>query len=108
MKLAEALILRADAQKRLEQLKERLANSAKVQEGDKPPEDPNALLKEVENISNELLSLIQRINRTNASTRLDDSTILSDALAARDVLMLRRGVYTHVASAASVVSNRYS
>ena len=33
MKLAEALILRSDYQKRIEQIKKRLVNSAKVQEG---------------------------------------------------------------------------
>ena len=43
MKLAEALNLRADLQKRIAQLKERLANNVKVQEGDSPAEDPKAL-----------------------------------------------------------------
>lgn len=33
MKLAEALIKRADCQKRIEQLRQRLMRSAKVQEG---------------------------------------------------------------------------
>ena len=36
MKLAEALILRADCQKRIAQLKSRLLVNAKVQEGDAP------------------------------------------------------------------------
>ena len=44
MKLAEALILRADSQKRFEQLKQRVVRSAKVQEGDEPPENPRDLL----------------------------------------------------------------
>ena len=34
MKLAEALILRADLQKRIDQLRVRLNNNAKVQEND--------------------------------------------------------------------------
>lgn len=34
MKLAEALSIRADLQKRVAQLKERIKESAKVQEGD--------------------------------------------------------------------------
>ena len=33
MKLAEALSIRADLQKRIAQLKERLKNSSKIQEG---------------------------------------------------------------------------
>ena len=40
MKLSEALVLRADIQKRIEQLRERLKTSALVQEGERPPEDP--------------------------------------------------------------------
>ncbi|MEP7188497.1 MAG: hypothetical protein ABI901_04800, partial [Roseiflexaceae bacterium] len=36
MKVAEALILRADYQKRFEQLKQRLQQNARVQEGDTP------------------------------------------------------------------------
>lgn len=44
MKLAEALNLRADLQKRIANLRERLIKNAKVQEGDTPSEDPNMLL----------------------------------------------------------------
>lgn len=46
MKLAEALILRADTQKRIAQLKERLLLNAKVQAGDQPAEKPESLLAE--------------------------------------------------------------
>lgn len=38
MKIAEALILRADIQKRISQLKARLNNNAKVQENEEPTE----------------------------------------------------------------------
>jgi hypothetical protein len=44
MKLSEALILRADCQKRIQQLRERLERSAKVQEGETPFEEPQALI----------------------------------------------------------------
>lgn len=44
MKLAEVLILRADCQKRIDQLRQRLLRSAKVQEGEQPPENPQQLL----------------------------------------------------------------
>ena len=47
MKLAEALHLRADLQKRIAQLGERLQANAKVQEGDEPSEDPALLLSEL-------------------------------------------------------------
>jgi len=64
MKLAEALILRADCQKRIAQLKSRLLVNAKVQEGDKPAETPQELIAELGRVSTELLDLIKRINRT--------------------------------------------
>ena len=85
MKLAEALILRADSQKRIAQLKSRLLTNAKVQEGDKPAETPQDLVTELGSVSNELLDLIKRINRTNSATVFARGTI-SDALAERDVL----------------------
>ena len=68
MKLAEALILRADCQKRIAQLKSRLLTNAKVQEGDAPAETPQELIAELERVSAELLDLIKRINRTNSAT----------------------------------------
>ena len=40
MKLAEALVLRADGQKRIEQLQQRLIQNAKVQADDQPAENP--------------------------------------------------------------------
>lgn len=51
MKLAEALILRADAQKRLSELKKRLLDNAKVQEGDQPAEKPADLIQQMEELS---------------------------------------------------------
>ena len=105
MKLAEALTLRADCQRRLEQLKQRLLRNAKVQEGDEPAEDPNALLAEFEQASEQLLSLIRRINRTNAESLFGGST-LTDALAQRDVLRLSQDMYRELAQAASVLQAR--
>lgn len=111
MKLAEALILRADCQKRLEQLKARIVRSAKVQEGDAPPENPQELVAELERTADELADLIKRINRTNSSTQFGvepDARKLSDALAERDVLALRRSAYSSLAEAAAVTQNLYS
>jgi hypothetical protein len=68
MRLAEALILRADRQKRIEQLRARLTMAAKVQEGEEPPENPTELIQELERVSDELLDLIRRINKTNSAT----------------------------------------
>lgn len=108
MKLAESLILRADYQKRFEQLRARVVRSAKVQEGDAPPENPQELLSELERVAAELSDIIKRINRTNSNTDFDAGRTLSDALAERDVLALRRAAYSSLAEASAVTQNLYS
>ncbi|QTD43141.1 DIP1984 family protein [Sporosarcina sp. Te-1] len=108
MKLAEALITRADYQKRIEQLKMRIANNVKIQEGEQPAEDPNALLAELDDILKELTSLIQRINRTNCSVAFDDTRTLADALTERDQLWEKRLILGKVAEQASIRADRYS
>lgn len=107
MKLAEALILRADAQKRISELKERLLNNIKVQEGEEVPENPQQLMAELETLSAQLMRLIQQINKTNAATQLENQS-LADALAERDILQLRRGVYVAIVKEASERYDRYS
>ena len=106
MKLAEALLLRADCQKRIEQLKSRLIGSAKLQEGEVPPENPQKLLVEVEATADQLMDLIRRINRTNSTTTFVEGSSLADALAERDVLLLRRNIYNDLATFASVRQDR--
>ena len=101
MRLAEALILRADLRKRIEQLRERLKLSAVVQEGEKPPEDPQELLAELERVLAQFTSLVQRINRTNLEAVLPDGRTLTHALAERDTLTLSRDVFQTTAEAAS-------
>ena len=100
MKLAEALAERADGVRRGEQLKARIAGSARYQEGENPPEDAAALLAEAAEVLTGLEILIARINRTNAVTHMGDST-LTAALAKRDVLRMRHSVLTSAADAAA-------
>jgi hypothetical protein len=102
MKLAEALILRADHKKRIEQLKQRLMRNAKVQEGQKPAEDPEELIQELEKISAELVVLIQRINRTNSATKMEKDINLADAIASRDILVLKHAIFRELAQAATI------
>lgn len=105
MKVAEALALRSDLQKRLEQLKQRLLKNARIQEGDELPEDPIELQAEFEKAAQELTLLIQRINRTNAATQFGNR-MLADALAERDVLKTRCNAYRELATAASTTQAR--
>jgi|SRR6185369_108697 len=108
MKLAEALILRADCQKRFEQLKARLLRSAKVQEGEDPAENPAELLVELEHVSNQLVDLIKRINKTNSNTLFANDQTISDVLAERDVLVLKRSAYNDLASTAALRQDRFT
>ncbi len=108
MKLAEGLILRADCKKRLEQLKARVVRNARIQEGDRPAEEPQSLLAEFERVARELADLVKRINRTNSATVFGDGLSLSDALAERDALGARHRLYGELAQAASISQDRYS
>jgi len=108
MKLAEALALRADIQKRISGLGDRVEESAKVQEGEQPPENPEELLAQLDELFGQLGSLIARINRTNLSATLANGTTLTDALARRDVLALRYRTLDAIADAAAEKQSRYS
>lgn len=107
MKLAEALSLRADLQKRLAQLKGRMKESAKVQEGDTPPEDIAVLEKEFDALLAQLEKLIYRINVTNLATVDDEGTTLTALIARRDVLTLRVSSMREVLDFVSEPDNRY-
>ena len=61
MKLAEALIERADLQRHLAQLQARLLQNAQYQEGESPAEDPVALLDEYRRANEALHRLIVQI-----------------------------------------------
>lgn len=101
MKLAEALVIRADTQKRLEQVKARLLRNAKVQEGEKPAEDPQALLAEADALAAEWARLVTRINLTNAGATVLGRS-MTQALADRDVLKWRHQVHRELAAAATI------
>ena len=85
MKLAEALHMWADLQRRISQLDSRLTVNARVQEGEQPAEDPNQLLAELEDCYDELETLMARINLTNSLTLLPEGS-LTELLAKRDRL----------------------
>jgi hypothetical protein len=107
MKLAEALILRKDAQTKLGELQNRLVRVARIQEGDTPAEDPAELLGEVEAVANTLETLIRQINATNMQTQLADGRTITEALATRDVLLRKRYVLNAVVNQAAQQQARY-
>lgn len=106
MKLAEALAERAEATRRVEQLRTRVVGSARYQEGETPAEDAAELLAEAGEVLGTLETLIRRINRTNAAVEMGQDGTLTDALARRDVLRLRHSVVTAAADAAAGTGER--
>lgn len=107
MKLAEALILRSDLQKRIEQLRVRLNNNAKVQENDTPSEEPKELLRELDENIEELNLLIKRINRTNCEVQIK-GIYLVNLIADRDTLGLKVNILRNFITNASQKIDIYS
>jgi hypothetical protein len=107
MKLAEALLLRADTQKKIASLRDRIVGSAVVQEGDKPHEDPNELLKQAVGALQSLEELVGKINRQNLATKLPDGRTLTAAIAHRDMLVSQHALYTAAIAACKREPTRY-
>lgn len=105
MKIAEALSERADLQKRIAQLRERLDANARMQEGDPPAEDPQKLLAELDGCLKRYEELIARINLTNASVKAGGKT-LTELIAKKDTLCLRIGALREFLDAASAKTDR--
>ncbi len=105
MKLAEALQERADLNRKLAQLQQRLEINCIVQEGEMPAEEPAELLSEFNESADRLQALIAAINLTNSATTVDGTT-LTELIAARDVLSVRLAAYRSVISEASHLAQR--
>ena len=108
MKLAEALSIRKDLQRKVSQLQNRIQNNVKVQEGDQPSEQPDELLTELDSCLNQLEDLIFRINQTNMQTTNGEGVTLTQLMAQKDVLTTRIGILRSVFDEASAGADRYS
>ncbi|MBR1659699.1 MAG: DIP1984 family protein [Oscillospiraceae bacterium] len=107
MKLATALSERAELQRKLSELGTRLNNNAKTQEGEKPAEDPQALLAELDGALGRMEELIARINLTNSRTQSGGVTV-TELIAKRDVLRRRLAMLRSFLDNASSKVDRYS
>jgi len=107
MKLAEALQERSDLNRRIDQLRYRLNMNSTVQEGEKPAEDPNELIKELDACVARLEELIARINLTNSKITIEGKT-LTELIAKRDALTVKLGAYRDLVSGASNLTSRAS
>ncbi len=99
--VGEALNRRADLQKRVAQLQDRLSNCVLAQEGEEPPESPAELLAELDRHCDELQGLIAQINHTNARAQLATGETVTEGIARRDVIALRQGALRAAIKAAT-------
>ena len=108
MKLAEALSIRKDLQKRIKYLEERIKSNVKVQEDDEPLEDPKELMKELHSCLIQLEELIGRINFTNINTKNAEGQTLTQLMAKKDTLTMRVSILRSIYSSATDMVSRYS
>ena len=108
MKLAEALSIRKDLQKRIQQIGKRLEDNVKIQEGDEPAENPKELMKELDECLKQLENLIWRINLTNVQTVNEAGKTVTQLMAEKDVLSLRLSALRGTFDRASSQHDRYS
>jgi len=109
MRLAEALIERADAQKKFNELKSRMSSCVVVQEGEEPSEKPLEILTDIRSVLSRMEYLVRCINKINSQTAFDDAMSISDAIAHRDRLKSEHEFYSSIANQASNAGiSRYS
>ncbi|MDQ0194763.1 DIP1984 family protein [Paenibacillus wynnii] len=108
MRLAEALVMRADCQRKVAQIKQRLGRVIKVQEGEKPSESPTELLDELRWTLDDLAVWVKKINKTNSLSEFDTGISLAEALAERDRIMKYRNILNELLNEASIKQERYS
>ncbi|MWV48006.1 hypothetical protein GRS96_01800 [Rathayibacter sp. VKM Ac-2803] len=101
MRLAEALLERADLQKRIEALQSRIVANASYQEGEEPAEDPAELLRECLRAHETLERLVTAVNLTNTTATTPEGVPLTAALARRESLRGRHSILVRAADAAS-------
>ena len=108
MKLAEALLIRADQKKKVLSLRERIGRNALVQEGDVPQESAPDLIAECFQVIAEQQALVLRIDAANAAARAADGRALAALLADRETLIQQHAVLKGAVEATHKEASRYS
>jgi hypothetical protein len=107
MKIAEALLLRADLQKKLTSLQARAQKYTVVQEGERPAEDPNEILMQVAGVVEQLHRLVFAINTANLQHAIATGESITEALAKRDSLTLHHRILVGVVESCTKPVERY-
>lgn len=107
MKLADALLLRSDMNKKIASLIDRIKGNCRVQEGEQPGEDPQKMLAEAFRVMQELEQLVGRINRSNLVIKLASGKSMMEAIAERDRLTSQHNLLKQTAMACRVEPSYY-
>ena len=106
MKLAEALSMRSSLTEKAQQLKTRLKDCVKVQEGDTPVDSYEQIINQLDSTLDQLQKIIYQINITNTRTQLDGHS-LTEMLARRDTLKMKVRAIAESLSYLSEREDRY-
>lgn len=107
MKLAEALQIKKNLDIKIANIRQRLENNARVQDGLEPAENPADLFKELEETINSLENYTSRINLTNSIIKVNGKT-LTELLSRREALKVKVSVYDRFIVSGSELTDRYS
>ena len=102
MKLAEALLLRRDLESKLTLLREEIASSAVIQEGDTLDRSIDDLLLDYETTNQEFAQLVIAINQRNAVAKIGEQETIAAALEKREALRRSHAMLTATLEAAKV------
>ncbi|BDQ51832.1 hypothetical protein EfsSVR2281_36430 [Enterococcus faecalis] len=94
MKLAEALLLRRDLESKLTLLREEIASSAVIQEGDTLDRSIDDLLLDYETTNQEFAQLVIAINQRNAVAKIGEQETIAAALEKREALRRSHAMLT--------------
>ncbi len=88
MKLGEAVLLRADLLKKIEQIQHRIKPNLVVEESKEPQEDPVKMLAQLRNATQEYTALVIKITKTNYTTKVEKFDNVMNAIARKESMQL--------------------
>lgn len=108
MKLAEALSIRSQLTNKVTQLRSRLNDCVKIQEGDEIAETPHQVVEELDSTLAELRRIIYAINMTNTLTMDENGRNITYLIAERDTLKQRVSILSSAVETLTQKESRYN
>lgn len=108
MKLAEALSIRSQLTNKVTQLRSRLNDCVKIQEGDEIAETPQQVVEELDSTLAELSRIIYAINMTNTLAVDEDGRNITSLIAERDTLKQRVSILSSAIDTLTQKESRYN